>query len=50
MDGGFYVTLLDRGDYAGMSPGYNFTVNLDGQYLRGGDAHPLDLKRFLTAF
>jgi hypothetical protein len=49
-DGGFYVSLLDAGNYAGVSPGYGFTVNLDGKHLRGGDARPLDLKRFLTAF
>jgi hypothetical protein len=49
-DGGYYASLLDPGNYAGVNPGYGFTVNLDGKHLRGGDAHPLDLKRFLTAF
>jgi hypothetical protein len=49
LDGGYNcVVVRAAGDYA--SPGWTFSVNLDGKVLRDHSAHPLDLVRFLTTF
>jgi hypothetical protein len=49
LDGGYNcVVVKAAGDYA--SPGWTFSVNLDGKVLRDHSAHPLDLVRFVSAF